>query len=75
MSSAIQTCPTATPNTPDVARGLAVLGTAAGRVWHLPVAAQLTTRALLERVAEQGPTALPEAIETTLAAHQCSKLA
>ncbi len=45
--------------TPDVARGLAVLGThatAAGRVWHLPVAAQLTTRALLERFAERAGT-------------------
>ncbi len=37
--------------TPDVARGLAILGTrpeAVGRVWHLPVSAQQTTRILLE---------------------------
>jgi nucleoside-diphosphate-sugar epimerase len=41
--------------TPDVARGLAVLGAeeaAVGRVWHLPVAAQLSTRELIERFAE-----------------------
>ncbi|MGF1466714.1 MAG: NAD-dependent epimerase/dehydratase family protein [Sandaracinaceae bacterium] len=41
--------------TPDVARGLAVLGTregSTGRVWHLPVAAQLSTRELVERFAE-----------------------
>ncbi len=40
--------------TPDVARGLMTLGTrddAVGRVWHLPVAAQLTTRELVERFA------------------------
>ncbi len=40
--------------TPDVARGLAILGThpgAVGRAWHLPVAAQLTTRELIERFA------------------------
>lgn len=40
--------------TPDVARGLAVLGAhddALGRVWHLPIAAQLTTRELVERFA------------------------
>lgn len=45
--------------TPDVARGLAVLGThpaAPGRVWHLPVAAQLTTRELLERFAAHAGT-------------------
>lgn len=40
---------------PDVARGLAVLGeaneAALGRAWHLPVAAQLTTRELVERFA------------------------
>lgn len=45
--------------TPDVARGLAVLGTheaAAGRVWHLPVAAQLCTRELIERFAAQAGT-------------------
>ncbi len=38
--------------TPDVARGLAILGTrpeAVGKVWHLPVASQSTSRALLER--------------------------
>jgi nucleoside-diphosphate-sugar epimerase len=37
---------------PDVARGLAILGTrpeAVGRAWHLPVASQGTTRSLLER--------------------------
>jgi nucleoside-diphosphate-sugar epimerase len=43
---------------PDVARGLAVLGTrddALGRVWHLPVAWQGTTRELLTRIgAEKG---------------------
>jgi len=40
--------------TPDVARGLAILGTheaAAGRAFHLPVAAQLTTRQLIDRFA------------------------
>ncbi|MEM9461015.1 MAG: NAD-dependent epimerase/dehydratase family protein [Myxococcota bacterium] len=45
--------------TPDVARGLAVLGTepaAPGRIWHLPVAAQLTTRELLERFADRAGT-------------------
>lgn len=45
--------------TPDVARGLALLGTheaAAGRVWHLPVAAQLSTRELIERFAEEAGT-------------------
>lgn len=45
--------------TPDVARGLMTLGAharAEGRVWHLPVAAQLTTRALLERFAERAGT-------------------
>jgi nucleoside-diphosphate-sugar epimerase len=38
---------------PDVARGLAILGTrpeAMGKVWHLPVASQTTSRDLLERV-------------------------
>jgi nucleoside-diphosphate-sugar epimerase len=38
--------------TPDVARGLALLGTreeALGKVWHLPVASQTTSRDLLER--------------------------
>ncbi len=41
---------------PDVARGLAVLGThpaAEGRAWHLPVAAQLTTRELFDRFASR----------------------
>ena len=41
--------------TPDVAQGLAILGThdaAPGRAWHLPVAAQLTTRELLHRFAD-----------------------
>jgi nucleoside-diphosphate-sugar epimerase len=40
--------------TPDVARGLAILGTheaAVGKVWHLPVAAQTTTRELVEAFA------------------------
>lgn len=40
---------------PDVVRGLAALGehpAAPGRVWHLPMAAQLTTRQLVERIAE-----------------------
>jgi len=39
---------------PDVARGLMILGTsdaAVGHRWHLPVAAQLTTRELVERFA------------------------
>ncbi|MEM7152120.1 MAG: NAD-dependent epimerase/dehydratase family protein [Myxococcota bacterium] len=39
---------------PDVARGLATLGThpdAPGRTWHLPVSAQRTTRELLEAFA------------------------
>ncbi len=38
--------------TPDVVRGLAVLGTrpeAMGKIWHLPVASQETSRALLGR--------------------------
>jgi nucleoside-diphosphate-sugar epimerase len=41
---------------PDVAAGLAVLGTdarAAGKVWHLPGPETVTTRALLDRVAGQ----------------------
>lgn len=45
--------------TPDVVRGLAVLGTheaAPGRAWHLPVAAQLTTRELVERFADHAGT-------------------
>lgn len=45
--------------TPDVARGLAVLGrdeASLGRVWHLPVAAQLTTRALVDRFAAAAGT-------------------
>jgi nucleoside-diphosphate-sugar epimerase len=40
--------------TPDVARGLAILGThdeAIGRAWHLPVSAQISTRELVERFA------------------------
>lgn len=47
--------------TPDVAKGLATLGTrpeAAGRMWHLPVAAQMTTRELLERFADHAGTRL-----------------
>jgi nucleoside-diphosphate-sugar epimerase len=39
--------------TPDVAAGLAVLGTAAGssgEIWHLPVAGPRTTRSLIEEV-------------------------
>ncbi len=39
---------------PDVARGLAILGShaaAPGRRWHLPVAAQSTTRSIIERMA------------------------
>lgn len=45
--------------TPDVARGLATLGThaaAPGRAWHLPTSAKLTTRALLERFAARAGT-------------------
>jgi nucleoside-diphosphate-sugar epimerase len=45
--------------TPDVARGLQVLGAhpeALGRAWHLPAAAQLTSRALLERFAAKAGT-------------------
>jgi nucleoside-diphosphate-sugar epimerase len=45
--------------TPDVARGLAVLGqheAAVGRAWHLPVAAQLTTRQLIDRFAARAGT-------------------
>ncbi|MCA9624724.1 MAG: NAD-dependent epimerase/dehydratase family protein [Myxococcales bacterium] len=41
---------------PDVVRGLAVLGNheaTTGRVWHLPMAAQLTTRELLDRFAQR----------------------
>ena len=40
--------------TPDVARGLAILGRdprAPGRVWHLPTAAKLTTREAIARFA------------------------
>ena len=47
--------------TPDVARGLAVLGThpaAAGRVWHLPAASQGTTRELVARFAEHAGTSV-----------------
>lgn len=47
---------------PDVACGLAVLGcddAAQGRVWHLPVAsADLTTRELLGRIADEAGTRL-----------------
>ncbi|MCR9160616.1 MAG: NAD-dependent epimerase/dehydratase family protein [Nannocystaceae bacterium] len=47
--------------TPDVARGLAILGTrheAIGRAWHLPTTATSTTRAFLEAFADQlGTTA------------------
>lgn len=45
--------------TPDVARGLMVLGShpaALGRAWHLPVAAQLTSRELLDRFAARAGT-------------------
>jgi nucleoside-diphosphate-sugar epimerase len=45
--------------TPDVARGLAVLGThdqALGRPWHLPMSARGTTRELLERAAAAAGT-------------------
>ncbi|MCX4240602.1 NAD-dependent epimerase/dehydratase family protein [Paraliomyxa miuraensis] len=45
--------------TPDVARGLEVLGSheeALGRVWNLPVAAQLTTREAIERFAARAGT-------------------
>jgi nucleoside-diphosphate-sugar epimerase len=41
--------------TPDVALGLAVLGTqpgAAGQVWHLPVSSHVSSRAFIERFAE-----------------------
>lgn len=47
--------------TPDVAAGLATLGRepgAAGRIWHLPVAAQLTTREILGRFAAHAGTDL-----------------
>lgn len=46
---------------PDVARGLQVLGArpeALGRAWHMPAASQLTSRALLERFAAQAGTAI-----------------
>lgn len=45
--------------TPDVARGLMVLGshpTALGRAWHLPTAAQMTTRELVDRFAARAGT-------------------
>lgn len=45
--------------TPDVARGLVTLGgdpRALGRSWHLPVAAQITTRELIERFASRAGT-------------------
>jgi len=48
--------PRAYSYTPDVARGLAVLGehaAAAGRVWHLPLASTTTTRELLGRFAAE----------------------
>lgn len=47
--------------TPDVARGLAVLGQdakAEGRAWHLPCAATLTTRELLDRFAARAGTSI-----------------
>ncbi len=47
--------------TPDVARGLATLGTrdgATGRAWHLPTTATSTTRALLSQFAEHLGTSL-----------------
>lgn len=47
--------------TPDVARGLAVLGAhpeAAGRVWHLPAAAQSTTRELVDAFAHRAGTSV-----------------
>ena len=43
--------------TPDVARGLAILGRdprAPGRVWHLPTAAKLTTREAIARCHAEG---------------------
>ena len=42
---------------PDIAAGLATIGTderAAGQVWHLPGPETVTTRALLDLVAEAG---------------------
>lgn len=47
--------------TPDVARGLQVLGShpaALGRAWHLPAAAQLTSRELLDRFAARAGTTI-----------------
>ena len=47
--------------TPDVARGLATLGTspdALGRAWHLPTSSTSTTRALLEAFAAKAGTKL-----------------
>jgi nucleoside-diphosphate-sugar epimerase len=47
--------------TPDVARGLATLGThadAAGRAWHLPTTATTNTRTFLEAFARQAGTTL-----------------
>lgn len=47
--------------TPDVARGLMVLGShpaALGRAWHLPASAQLTSRALLDRFAARAGTTI-----------------
>lgn len=56
-------CDPKTPHTysytPDVARGLATLGTdsrAVGRAWHLPAAAQLTTTELIQRFAARAGT-------------------
>ena len=55
---------------PDVVRGLAVLGShpaAAGRVWHLPTSAQLTTRELIEAFAAQcGTTVTVRSVPTWL---------
>lgn len=47
--------------TPDVARGLMVLGShpaALGRAWHLPTTAQVTSRELLERFAARAGTTI-----------------
>jgi len=52
---------------PDIAAGLATLGTdprAAGQVWHLPGPPTVTTRALLDLVADQGRPALPRPSRT-----------
>jgi len=58
--------------TPDVAAGLATLGRrqeAAGRVWHLPVAAQLTTRELIGRFAAHAGTEVTVRAVPTWALH------